>query len=80
MLQTGDKSRRRINLHKYTCLPYIVIYTWINLLNRVHKSGIFTIIPTTNFEMHKGYKSYLKYVKIVIGFSNLITLHLMQSD
>ena len=23
------------------------------------------------------YKSYLKYLKVVIGFSNLITLHLM---
>jgi len=24
----------------------------------------------------KGYKSYLKYMKVVIWFSNLITLHL----
>jgi hypothetical protein len=31
-------------------------------------------IHTTNFEMQKGYKSYLIYVKVVICFSSLITL------
>ena len=35
-------------------------------IGRVHKSEIFTMIHTTTFEMHKGSKSYQKYV--VIGF------------
>jgi hypothetical protein len=56
-------SWSNIYLHTYTTLPYIVIYTSINLLGRVHKSEMFTMIHTTNFEMHKDSKSYQKYVK-----------------
>jgi hypothetical protein len=40
--------------------------TWINLLDRVHKSEIFTMIHTTNFDMHTYSKSYQKYVKVAI--------------
>jgi len=54
-----------IYLPKSTTLQYIVIYTWINLLERVHKSEILPMIHTTNFEMHKYSKSYQKYFKVV---------------
>ena len=64
-------SRSHIYLYKSTTLLYVVIHTCINILDRVHKSEMFTMIHTTNFEMHKGFKSYLKYVNIVTWFSML---------
>ena len=35
-------------------------------MDRAHKSEIFTMIHTTNFDMHKYSKSYQKYVKEAI--------------
>ena len=63
-------SWSHIYLNKSTTLPYIVIYTWINLLDRVHKSYIFTMIHITNFEMHK-YSNIPNHVRNMLKSSSI---------